>query len=433
MEQLKVSGVGLKEKLESGKEYYEVRLESIGGLGANLCGKMLGELGVKYLDLNSSSFSSYGSEKTGTPVKGFIRYCNKEKEIRVHSPVVEPDLLVVFHQALLKDKSVWKGCGRETAVIIALEPGQEEPGCLQKQENTVDRKNGEKLPRIETAGCKAGICYGLEAQRIAMETHSRINVVMLGAALKVMGIKNIEVGEQICKDTLGKKYPDALKNNLEGIRRGYEEVKRLELSLECEKEETECRREKLKCGKEELECKQEKAECRKEETECRREETECRQNDTVQENIQYPEWGYQNAPIGGINTRPGSTVVADLSPSRQGYIPIFIKERCINCGLCHSTCPDMVFQFAKGEYKGREMMVNQGLDYYHCKGCLRCVDVCPVNALVRGVEAEHSKKEYFMPNQELLRRPDDYEEAGADGYITSESYLTEKRMEGGEV
>ncbi len=398
MEQLKVSGVGLIEKLESGKEYYEVRLESIGGLGANLCGKMLGELGVKYLDLNSSSFSSYGSEKTGTPVKGFIRYCNREKEIRVHSPVVEPDLLVVFHQALLKDKSVWKGCGRETVVIIALEPGQEEPGCLQKQENIVDRKNGEKLQRIDTAGCKAGICYGLEAQRIAMETHSRINVVMLGAALKVMGIKNIEVGEQICKDTLGKKYPDALKNNLEGIRRGYEEVKRLELSLECEKEET-----------------------------------ECRQNDTVQENIQYPEWGYQNAPIGGINTRPGSTVVADLSPSRQGYIPIFIKERCINCGLCHSTCPDMVFQFAKGEYKGREMMVNQGLDYYHCKGCLRCVDVCPVNALVRGVEAEHSKKEYFMPNQELLRRPDDYEEAGADGYITSESYLTEKRMEGGEV
>ena len=29
--------------------------------------------------------------------------------------------------------------------------------------------------------------------------------------------------------------------------------------------------------------------------------------------------------------------------------------------------------------------------------------------------------------------PDYYEEAGADGYITSESYLTEKRMEGGEV
>ena len=64
----------LEEKLKSGKDYYEIRLESIGGLGANLCGKMLGELGVKYLGLNSSSFSSYGSEKTGTPVKAFIRY-----------------------------------------------------------------------------------------------------------------------------------------------------------------------------------------------------------------------------------------------------------------------------------------------------------------------------------------------------------------------
>ncbi|MBQ8879198.1 MAG: 2-oxoacid:acceptor oxidoreductase family protein, partial [Lachnospiraceae bacterium] len=114
MEQKVIKENSLKEKLSAGKEYYEVRLESIGGLGANLCGKMLGELGVKYLGLNSSSFASYGSEKTGTPVKGYIRYCNKEKEIRVHSPVVEPDLLVIFHQALLRDASVWKGCGPKT-------------------------------------------------------------------------------------------------------------------------------------------------------------------------------------------------------------------------------------------------------------------------------------------------------------------------------
>ena len=28
--------------------YFEIRLESIGGMGANLCGKMLGELGALY-------------------------------------------------------------------------------------------------------------------------------------------------------------------------------------------------------------------------------------------------------------------------------------------------------------------------------------------------------------------------------------------------
>ena len=48
---------------------YEIRLESIGGLGANLCGKLLGELGAGYLNLKASAFSSYGSEKQGSPVK----------------------------------------------------------------------------------------------------------------------------------------------------------------------------------------------------------------------------------------------------------------------------------------------------------------------------------------------------------------------------
>lgn len=347
--------------------YYEIRLESIGGLGANLCGKMLGELGVKYLDLNSASFSSYGSEKTGTPVKGYIRYCDKEKEIRIHSPVIRPRLLVIFHQALLKDKSVWQGCGEETEVIIALDGGRE----------------AERIPlRLKS-------CYVVPAQKIAMETHSRINVVMLGAIARVMGFVGLEDVKQLCRDTLGSKYPDALSGNLKGIERGFYEVtKRQETGFFPE------------------------------------------EKDTEDGGIS---WGYDTAPIGGINPCFGSTAAVDVSPSRQGYIPIFIKERCINCGLCDSTCPDMVFQFTKGEYKGREMLVNQGLDYYHCKGCLRCVDVCPVNALVQGTEAEHQSKDYFLPNQDLIRKPEYYLKAGPDGYITSESFLTEKRMEGGEV
>ena len=123
----------LKDSLESGRDYYEIRLESIGGLGANLCGKMLGELGVKYLDVNSSSFSSYGSEKTGTPVKGYIRYSRVDKEIRVHSPVVEPDVLVVFHQALLNDKSVLKGCGPNTTLVIALDYNEDESCDFEKK------------------------------------------------------------------------------------------------------------------------------------------------------------------------------------------------------------------------------------------------------------------------------------------------------------
>lgn len=376
----------LKSKLDGGKDYYEIRLESIGGLGANLCGKMLGELGLRYLDLNSSSFASYGSEKTGTPVKGFIRYSKKEKEIRVHFPVEKPDLLVIFHQALLKDESVWKGCDKNTAVIVAIESVVKDLG----EENNLVNSASDLMCLLQQKNEFFGQCYILEAQKLAMDTKSRMNVVMLGAVLRVMGMKDMEMGRQICMDTLGKKYPDAVENNLLGIEKGYMDVQEIHVDVQKDVKH-------------------------------------------VEEQKQKEEWGYAYAPLGGINPNFGSTVIGDLSPSRQGFIPLFIKERCINCGLCHSTCPDMVFQFAKGEYKGREMMVNQGLDYYHCKGCLRCVDVCPVNALVTGVEAEHPNKEYFIPNQELIRTPQYYEETGPDGYITSESYLTEQRMEGGEV
>ncbi len=370
------------------EKYYEIRLESIGGLGANLCGKMLGELGIKYLGKNSTSFSSYGSEKTGTPVKGFVRYCDKEKEIRVHSPIIHPDLLAVFHQALLKDKGVWEGCDENTEVIVSTDSGQAAESF--------------QVPVPVKA------CHVISAQQIAIETHSRINMVMLGAIGRVMGFARLSDLNQICEDALGSKYPDALKGNLEGIRRGFEEVKSVKISAlalnPVSQENSDAG-----YGAEGSE----------------------KTINSGRENAN--KWGYITAPIGGINPRFGSSVAADLSPSRQGYIPVFIKERCINCGMCDSTCPDMVFQFKKGIYKGKEMMVNQGLDYYHCKGCLRCVDVCPVNALVQGLEAEHPDKDYFLPNQDIIRKPEYYIKAGADGYITSESYLTEKRMEGGEV
>lgn len=370
--------------------YYEIRLESIGGLGANLCGKMLGELGLQYLGLNSASFSSYGSEKTGTPVKGFIRYSAADQEIRLHSPIKEPHLLAVFHDALLTDSSVLDGCNENTDVIINTmnqsadenETGKSSPGAENVQKGLMNFRD----------------IYFIDAQRIAIETKSRVNVVMLGAMAKVMGFIKPEYLYEICEKTLGKKYPAALAGNLEGIRRGYEEV--------------------YSVGKEAFG--EKKPQGSSEESAGEKEQD-------------IPTWGYETAPAGGINPCYGNSVVNDLSPSRQGYFPIFIPEKCINCGLCDTACPDMVFQFQKGEFKGREMMINKGLDYYHCKGCLRCVDVCPVQALVSGVEAEHPDKQYFLPSQQLQRSPVYYEKAGPDGYVTSESYLTEKRMKGGEV
>ena len=98
--------------------YYEIRLESIGGLGANLCGKLLGELGAVYLGLNSATFSSYGSEKRGSPVKSYVRWSDPGQEILLNSPIERPHLLILFHRALSKTLPVTAGVEENCIIIV---------------------------------------------------------------------------------------------------------------------------------------------------------------------------------------------------------------------------------------------------------------------------------------------------------------------------
>ncbi len=347
---------------------YEMRLESIGGLGANLCGKLLGELGAVYLGLNSASFSSYGSEKRGSPVKAYVRWSAREQEILENCPVEHPHLLVLFHQNLSKTQKVTAGADEKCILVIntSLSP--------EKMHDELQLFGG-------TVCC-------VDALGLALQSKSRINMVMLGAVAKASGFIPLDAVKALVRDTLGKKYPAVLENNLAGIDAGFNNV-----------------------------------------------HSQSFQPDGRYEKVSYSElkskWGYRNAPLGGVNPHFGNSVSNDLSASREGFIPLFIPEKCIHCGLCDTTCPDMVFQFLPGEYRGRKTMLNTGLDYHHCKGCLRCVEVCPVEALVCGKENEHPEKKYFVRNKELITDNLDFDCAGADPWITSEAYLTEKRVDGG--
>ena len=61
--------------------YYDIRMESIGGMGANLAGQILAEACILRIGYNGVNFASYGSEKKGTPVKSFIRLCATDQEV----------------------------------------------------------------------------------------------------------------------------------------------------------------------------------------------------------------------------------------------------------------------------------------------------------------------------------------------------------------
>ncbi len=341
---------------------YEIRLESIGGLGANLCGKLLGEIGAIALGLNAVSFASYGSEKKGSPVKSYIRFADANTEILINSPVTNPHLLGLFHEAMLTREPVTAGVDENTDIVI----------------NT-DKKAEEIRGLLKLHG---GRLFCIDALKIAMEHKTRVNMVMLGAMAKASGFIPLEACLDFVTQTLGKKYPAVLEGNLAGIREGYKVADGVMFK-----------------------------------------------NDEKYPYVEYKEtqrdWGYDNAPIGGINPMFGSTVTNDLSASREGYVPVFIKEKCINCGLCDTTCPDMVYQFVKGEYKGKPAMVNLGPDYHHCKGCMRCVVVCPVAAIVSGYERETDIAKIHVRNQALIVKKLAFEMSGPSGWIESESHTNE--------
>lgn len=342
--------------MEIKKEPYEIRLESVGGLGANLATKILGETGVN-LGFNAAGFSSYGSEKRGSPVKGFIRYAKNETPLRINSPVETPDILAVFHDRLAGKHGVMAGVDENSIIIV----------------NTTDSVEDTR----RSFQIYAGTLCCIDALGIAMELKTRVNMVMIGAIAAASGFLTVDAISEALEGSLGKKYPKSMEGNIKGIKAGYENYTGIML-------------EKLDGYTYHKYSEIERA------------------------------WGYDNAPIGGVNPIFGSSITNNLSASREGYIPVFNKELCIRCGLCDTTCPDMVFQFVRSD-NGIE---NLGPDYNYCKGCMRCVEICPTKALSFGYEREHNLSKTQVDYLGVLTERIGYDDVGANSWVNSESYTT---------
>jgi pyruvate ferredoxin oxidoreductase gamma subunit len=299
--------------------FFEIRLESIGGLGANLAGKMLAEAGVLGLGLNGSNFSSYGSEKKGSPVKSFVRYCDPDVEIRDHSPIEEPHVIGVFHEALYKMVNVVSGLRSDGIILV---------------NSTRDFDNIKKDLKVES-----GTIAIVDALSIAVEEKTKVNTAMLGALFRICNFLDPEIMRKVIRKTFEKKYPHLVDPNIRTFNRGYEEVKFKSYEV------------------------QENAVSKKFER-------------------PQPQLGYLTQEIGGVITTQANSVLKDLSGSRQGFLPQLEHEKCIHCAACDTVCPDYCFVWEQGEdKKGRKQLFLKGIDYQYCKGCLKCVEACPTNAL----------------------------------------------------
>jgi len=193
----------MTEKVTLPNKFFGIRFESVGGLGAHTAGQILATAAVLRMGLNGAHFSSPGSEKTGGIVRSFIRLAPPEKLIRSTAPIDSPDVIVVFHNGLLKNPATIAGMKADGILIYNGAADDELPAIFSKLPKTT------KLIRVD-------------AGRIATAEKSRVEVVLLGAMMEA--IPFFAVQPQIFSDEFATNYPEAVASNEKAYQRGAKEI-----------------------------------------------------------------------------------------------------------------------------------------------------------------------------------------------------------------
>jgi pyruvate ferredoxin oxidoreductase gamma subunit len=316
--------------------FFGIRLESIGGLGAHLAGQLLAEAAVLVQGLNGAHFSSYGSEKKGSPVKSYVRFCDANQELRTSSPIDRPNVVAVFHEALAKDPSVTAGVGPTSTVIVNSTASPDE----------VRRRLGLNTGSVGT----------VDALGIAVEEGSRVNTAMIGAVVAACGFIDPEAVRTTIRATFERKYPHLVEANIRTFDRAFAELRLESFAGRASSAEA------------------------------------------IPVKAPAAAYGYLEAPIGGTIVNPGNTILKDLTASRQGFIPIFDRATCVDCGLCDLVCPDFCLVWEEEQEPSGGMFIRlRGIDYRYCKGCLKCIDACPTLALTEAREEEGYAEAHSVP------------------------------------
>lgn len=187
------------------KELSEIRWHGRGGQGAKTAAQFLAEAA---LDLGKSiqAFPEYGPERAGAPIRTYTRISNKK--INIHSPVTNPEVVVVIDPTLLETVDVTEGLGDDGVLVVNTPSG---PAAI--REKTKYKKG------------KVAVC---DATKISLETLGipMPNTPMLGALLKVSPIVPIGIMEEkVRKKFLKKIGEEKTEANIKAIKRAFEEAK----------------------------------------------------------------------------------------------------------------------------------------------------------------------------------------------------------------
>jgi len=88
---------------------------------------------------------------------------------------------------------------------------------------------------------------------------------------------------------------------------------------------------------------------------------------------------WEDVPMGGIAY--GASAENVETGQWRSIRPVWNADECISCMLCWVQCPD---RSIKVDENGKVT----GIDYFYCKGCGICAQVCPKKAIEMRPEAD---------------------------------------------
>ena len=186
-------------------ENMEIRWHGRGGQGTVTAAKVFADAclsGGRHVQ----AFPEYGPERAGAPLRAFNRI--SDRELRLHCPVMNPNIVVVVDATLLDSIDIAAGVPDDAAFIIN---SSKDPKELRAK---LHAKPSQRV-------------FTVDATKIAVDTIGRPmpNATLIGALTKVSGLITIEAAVSDVEKSFGKKFSrKVIEGNIDATKRGYEEV-----------------------------------------------------------------------------------------------------------------------------------------------------------------------------------------------------------------
>ncbi len=189
------------------KNGIEIRWHGRGGQGAKTAALLLADVAFK-TGRNVQGFPEYGPERMGAPITAYNRI--SPTEIRVHSNIYTPDLVVVVDETLLQSVDVTAGLKEDGALIVNTAKTAEEVRPL------LDGYQGR--------------LYTVDAREISVQTLGKYfpNSPMLAAAVAVSRVMEWEQFISEMRASYQHKFakkPEVIEGNMKALSLTYDTLK----------------------------------------------------------------------------------------------------------------------------------------------------------------------------------------------------------------